>query len=396
MKTSLPPAIAAEVAAACDDWSQSKKIARLWNRDKTLWTSADEDKWLGWLDIAERQFAQRRRFEDIAREVKSKGYRDAVLLGMGGSSLCPEVLALTFGRQEEFPALHILDSTDPAQVKAIEGIADPKTSLYIVSSKSGSTLEPNIFHQYFYEKSGRDGSRFIAITDPGSKMEKIAKEQNFGLICYGDPSIGGRYSALSDFGMVAGAAMGLDVPQFLEGAVGMTQLCRGEDAAKNPGVSLGLALGTLAKRGHDKVTLIASPAIFDVGAWLEQLIAESTGKNGKALIPVDREAVGAPEVYGNDRVFVYLRYSARYEPEQDEAVDRLEAAGQPVIRLEIADTYELGAEFFRWEIAVAVAGAAAFLAPPAPKFVHASSAQWGTGLTSSLGSRPKRGSEGCS
>ena len=357
MKTSLPPAIAAEVAAACDDWSQSKKIARLWNRDKTLWTSADEDKWLGWLDIAERQFAQRRRFEDIAREVKSKGYRDAVLLGMGGSSLCPEVLALTFGRQEEFPALHILDSTDPAQVKAIEGIADPKTSLYIVSSKSGSTLEPNIFHQYFYEKSGRDGSRFIAITDPGSKMEKIAKEQNFGLICYGDPSIGGRYSALSDFGMVAGAAMGLDVPQFLEGAVGMTQLCRGEDAAKNPGVSLGLALGTLAKRGHDKVTLIASPAIFDVGAWLEQLIAESTGKNGKALIPVDREAVGAPEVYGNDRVFVYLRYSARYEPEQDEAVDRLEAAGQPVIRLEIADTYELGAEFFRWEIAVAVAGA---------------------------------------
>ena len=207
MKTSLPPAIAAEVAAACDDWSQSKKIARLWNRDKTLWTSADEDKWLGWLDIAERQFAQRRRFEDIAREVKSKGYRDAVLLGMGGSSLCPEVLALTFGRQEEFPALHILDSTDPAQVKAIEGIADPKTSLYIVSSKSGSTLEPNIFHQYFYEKSGRDGSRFIAITDPGSKMEKIAKEQNFGLICYGDPSIGGRYSALSDADCCSGNSL---------------------------------------------------------------------------------------------------------------------------------------------------------------------------------------------
>ena len=324
---------------------------------RPLWTSADEDQWLGWLDIAERQWEQRHRLEDISKQVKAKGYRDAVLLGMGGSSLCPEVLSLTFGRQEGSPALHILDSTDPAQVKAIEGIADPKTSLYIVSSKSGSTLEPNIFHQYFYEKSGRDGSRFFAITDPGSKLEKIAQQQNFGLICHGVPSIGGRYSALSDFGMVAGAVIGMDLSEFLEPAVRMTQLCREENAAKNPGVALGLALGISARHGHDKVTLITSPAIYDLGAWLEQLIAESTGKNGKALIPVDREPATAPEVYGNDRLFVYLRYSARYEPEQDEAIGRLEAAGHPVIQIEVGDVYELGAEFFRWEIAVAVAGA---------------------------------------
>jgi transaldolase/glucose-6-phosphate isomerase len=357
VKQSLPPAIAAEVHAACDEWSRTGKVARLWNRDKTLWTNADEDQWLGWLDIAERQWEQLPRLENISRQVKSKGYRNAVLLGMGGSSLCPEVLSLTFGRQEEFPALHILDSTDPAEIKAIEASADPKTSLYIVSSKSGSTLEPNIFRQYFYERAGRDGSRFMAITDPGSKMEQVAQQDHFSLICHGVPSIGGRYSALSDFGLVAGAVIGMDIREFLEPAVRMTQLCREANAAKNPGVSLGLTLGTLAKNGHNKVTLIASLAIFDLGAWLEQLIAESTGKNGKALIPVDREPAASPDVYGEDRVFVYLRYTARYDPEQDEAIDRLEAAGHPVIRIEIGDVYELGAEFYRWEIAIAVAGA---------------------------------------
>ncbi len=357
VKQSLPPVIADAVHAACEEWSRSGKVARLWNRDKTLWTNADEDQWLGWLDIAERQWGQLSRLENIAKQIKAKEYRDAVLLGMGGSSLCPEVLSLTFGRQEGFPALHILDSTDPAQVKAIEAAGDPGKALFIVSSKSGSTLEPNIFRQYFYDRAGRDGSRFIAVTDPGSKMEQVAQQDGFGLICHGVPSIGGRYSALSDFGMVAAAVIGIDLREFLQPAVRMTQRCREEDAAKNPGVSLGLALGILAKHGHDKVTLIASPAIYDLGAWLEQLIAESTGKNGKALIPVDREPIGSPQVYGDDRVFIYLRYSARYEPEHDEAIDRLAAAGHPVIQIEIGDLYELGAEFFRWEIAVAVAGA---------------------------------------
>jgi transaldolase / glucose-6-phosphate isomerase len=338
-------------------WSTSMDIERVWNRDKTLWTGADEDKWLGWLDIADRQLAQRKRFTDLAASAKSKGYKDAVLLGMGGSSLCPEVLSLTFGRQEGFPELHVLDSTDPAQVKAIETIADPKTSLYIVSSKSGSTLEPNIFKDYFFDKSGRDGTRFIAITDPGSKMQSVAEQDHFGLICYGDASIGGRYSALSDFGMVAGAVAGIDIPRFLERAVHMEKLCREPDPAENPGLGLGLALGSLAKGGRDKITLIASPAIYDLGAWLEQLIAESTGKIGRALIPLALESPGPPEVYGNDRTFVHIRFTPELDAQQDAAMAALEHAGHPVIRIDVHDRYDLGAEFFRWEIAVAVAGA---------------------------------------
>jgi transaldolase / glucose-6-phosphate isomerase len=357
MKQSLPPRIAAEVHAAAEDWTRTGKTARLWNHDKTLWTNADEDKWLGWLDVADRQLEQKQLFEAIAKQAKSGGYRDAVVLGMGGSSLCPEVLAITFGRQAGFPALHVLDSTDPAQVKAIETLADPKTTLYIVSSKSGSTLEPNIFKQYFFDKAARDGSRFIAVTDPGSKMEQVAKADGFSRICYGVPSIGGRYSALSDFGMVPGAVAGLDIPKLLERATHMAKLCREPDAAKNPGISLGLALGTLAKHGHDKITLIASPTIYDLGAWLEQLIAESTGKIGRALIPVDREPAGPPEVYGNDRTFVYIRFTPEIESTQEDAVAQLERAGHPVIRIDVGDQYDLGAEFFRWEIAVPVAGA---------------------------------------
>ncbi|HEX4136882.1 MAG TPA: bifunctional transaldolase/phosoglucose isomerase [Bryobacteraceae bacterium] len=361
MKESLPPQIAAEVQTAAEDWSRSGKVARLWNRDKTLWTNADEDKWLGWLDIADRQLEQKSVFAAVANQARSGGYRDVVVLGMGGSSLCPEVLSMTFGQQEGFPKLHILDSTDPAEVKAIEDLADPKTTLYIVSSKSGSTLEPNIFKQYFFEKSGgvsgNAGSRFIAVTDPGSKMEQVARSDGFSRICYGVASIGGRYSALSDFGMIPGAAAGLDIPKLLDRAVTMSGQCREPDAAKNPGVSLGLALGTLAKHGHDKITLIASPATFDLGAWLEQLIAESTGKIGRALIPVDREPAGRPEDYGQDRTFVYIRFAPEVDTKQEDAVAQLERAGHPVIRLEVSDRYEIGAEFFRWEIAVAVAGA---------------------------------------
>ncbi len=362
MNQSLPPDASAAFDAALQDWTSNGKVARFWNRDKSLWTSAEggtaEDKWMGWLDIAERQAANSARFRDIASEVQSRGFRNAVLLGMGGSSLCPEVLSVTFGRQPGFPALHILDSTDPAQVKSIERLANPadKSTLFIVASKSGTTLEPNIFKEYFFEKSGRDGSRFIAITDPKSKMQTVAESDHFWHTCFGDPSIGGRFSALSDFGMIPGAVMGLDIPRLLGRAVEMTAACRETGAAMNPGVSLGLALGTLARTGRDKVTLIASPTIYDLGAWLEQLIAESTGKIGRALIPVDREPIAPAETYGKDRVFVYIRFSAMPDPAQDEAVSLLEKSGQPVIRLAIHDRYDIGAEFLRWEIAVAVAG----------------------------------------
>lgn len=356
MKSSLPSELNSLVNTAVGEWTAAGKTDRFWKHDKSLWTYADEDKWMGWLDIADKQFADADRFESLAREVKSEGFTDVVLLGMGGSSLCPEVLSITFGQQPGFPKLHVLDSTDPAQVRAIEQAADPKRSLFIVSSKSGSTLEPNIFKQYFFEQSGRNGRHFIAVTDPGSKMQKVAEGDGFWRICFGLPSIGGRYSALSDFGMVPGAVIGLDTRLFLSNAVAMGQECRKPDAAQNPGVMLGLTIGTLAAKGQDKLTLITSPRIYDLGAWLEQLIAESTGKNGKAVIPVDREPLGPPEVYGKDRLFVYVEYTPEPNEAQRAAVEALQKAGQPVIRLELGGTYELGAEFLRWEVATAVAG----------------------------------------
>ncbi|MCU1335313.1 MAG: transaldolase [Bryobacterales bacterium] len=358
----LTPDQRAALQRTLADWRTGRKIERLWSRDASLWTGDDESKWLGWLDIVAAQLRDAARFAKFAAEVKARGFTHILLLGMGGSSLCPEVFALSFGKIDGFPELHVLDSTDPAQLLATESRVNLARTLFIVSSKSGSTLEPNIFKQYFFERSGRDGSRFVAITDPGSKMQQVAEHDGFWRIFFGLPSIGGRYSALSDFGMIPAAAMGVDVPMFLGLAQLMVQACSPSqpgstaDVSENPGVVLGAALGTLALSGRDKITIIASPGIHDLGAWLEQLIAESTGKNGKGLIPVDREPLGAPSVYGADRVFVYERLESAPDAEQDRAVAALEAAGHPVVRLSVPDVYHLGAEFFRWEIATAVAG----------------------------------------
>jgi len=351
---SLTPPLRAEFKLTLEDWRGGDKMRRLWQRDATLWTGADEAQWLGWLDIVARQLAALDRFRAIATQ--AQGYTHAALLGMGGSSLCPEVLSLSFGQASGFPELHVLDSTDPAQVRTFESKLDLARTLFIVSSKSGSTLEPNIFKQYFFERAGGDGSRFIAITDPGSKMQRVAEHDKFSRICFGDPSIGGRYSALSDFGMAAAAVIGVDVERFLGNAAAMVAAC-GPDSANNPGLQLGVLLGTLARAGRDKLTIISSPGIHDLGAWLEQLVAESTGKDGKGIIPVDREKLGSPDVYGNDRVFAYERLDESFDPAQDRAVAALEAAGHPVVRIDVPDAYHLGAEFFRWEIATAVAGA---------------------------------------
>jgi transaldolase/glucose-6-phosphate isomerase len=358
----LPEVLAASVKTNLADWQAGDKVARLWKHDASLWTNTDEAGWLGWLDITNDQIAHINDLRSLASDIKSAGFTDILLLGMGGSSLCPEVFDKTFGHIAGFPQLHVLDSTDPAQVKAFDNKVNPAKTLFIVSSKSGSTLEPNIFKQYFFERTtqavGKDktGSHFIAVTDPGSKMEQVAKADNFRHIFYGLPSIGGRYSALSNFGMVPAAAMGLDVTRFLELTKQMVQACKNSTVAENPGALLGVILGTAAKSGRDKVTIIASPGISDVGAWLEQLLAESTGKQGHGIIPVDREALGAPDVYGNDRVFAYLRLEPAPDAAQDAKVAALENAGQPVIRISVADIYNIGQEFFRWEIATAVAG----------------------------------------
>ena len=363
LKTSLPETLATTVKSTIADWQSGGKMQRLWQRDATLWTGSDEANWLGWLDIVEEQTGQHEQLAKVAKEVQTRGFEHILLLGMGGSSLCPEVLRMTFGRVTHFPTLHVLDSTDPAQVKAFEHLIDIPKTLFIVSSKSGSTLEPNIFKQYFFERTkqavgaAKAGSQFIAITDPGSKMQQVAEADRFLHVFFGRPSIGGRYSALSNFGMVPAAVMGMDTKKFLVRAAEMVRAC-GPSATveENPGAVLGIILGTAANAGRDKVTMVTSPGISDLGAWLEQLLAESTGKIGKGIIPVDRETLTTPEVYSSDRVFVYVRLETGTDAEQDAKVAAIEKAGHPVVRITMADIYDLGAEFFRWEIATAVAG----------------------------------------
>ena len=359
----LPPALASSVEKTIADWRSGNKVKRLWDGDAALWTGTDEGSWLGWLDIVTEQAAHLSELRNLAQEAKAGGFTDVLLLGMGGSSLCPEVLAKTYGHIAGFPQLHVLDSTDPAEVKAREHAIDLAKTLFVVSSKSGTTLEPNIFKQYFFERvsqtigAGKAGSRFIAVTDPGSKMQQVAQADHFLHIFPGRPSIGGRYSALSNFGMVPAALMGLDLAKFLDRTQQMVTAC-GPQAApeQNPGVLLGCILGTAARDGRDKVTIVTSPAISDLGAWLEQLLAESTGKQGHGIIPVDREALAKPEAYGNDRVFAYVRLESVPDSAQDDKVAALERAGQPVVRIAMREIYDLGQEFFRWEIATAVAG----------------------------------------
>jgi len=359
----LPPALSAAVDASFADWKNNNKVARLWKKDAALWTGTDESNWLGWLNITQEQIANLATFRKLAQEVKKAKFRHVLLLGMGGSSLCPEVLRLTFGKIPGCPELHVLDSTDPGQIRALERKLDLRKTLCIVSSKSGSTLEPNIFKQYFFErikaKVGPDkvGSHFIAVTDPGSKMQQVAEADHFRHIFAGVPSIGGRYSALSNFGIVPGASMGLDLAKFLKSTQEMVKACGSGSAADvNLGAVLGMILGVAANHGRDKLTILTSPGISDLGAWLEQLIAESTGKIGKGIIPVDREKLVKPPAYANDRVFAYLRLSNETNKAQEAALNALERAGHPVLRIVLASKYDLGQEFFRWEIATAVAG----------------------------------------
>ncbi len=359
----LPAQLQQAVDATIKDWQANDKMNRLWKGDTSVWTKDEEDKWLGWLHITEDQIAHLQQLSAIASQAAKGGFDHAVLLGMGGSSLCPEVLTITFGKQPGHPELLVLDSTDPQQIRALEGRINVAKTLFIVASKSGSTLEPNIYKQYFYERAsstvgkGNAGRHFVAITDPGSKMEQVAQNDHFWHVFHGLSSIGGRYSALSNFGLVPAAIMGLDLKRFLDRTEEMVHACGPTvPVDQNPGGVLGAVLGTLGNNGRDKVTIVASPGISDVGAWLEQLLAESTGKKGKGLVPVDREKLGPPQVYGNDRIFAYLRLQTAPDPEQDSQIEALAKAGHPVVRIDINNIYDIGQEFFRWEIATAVAG----------------------------------------
>ena len=344
-------------------WTQEGNIRRLWARDKSLWTGADEDRWLGWLDIAARENANRAALDELAREVERLHFGDAILLGMGGSSLGAQVFSDTFGHREGWPPLRVLDSTDPDQIRAVERAISPGKTLFVVSSKSGTTLEPNILRDHFVQVTNEAAPKepaekhFIAITDPATALDTSARQSGFRQIFYGDPAIGGRFSVLSKFGLVPAAIMGLDVGRLLSEAGLMAQSCDAQvPPSSNPGVLLGAALGVLARDfGRDKITLIASPSIASLGAWLEQLLAESTGKQGKGLIPVGAEALGRAGSYGSDRVFVHLQLKGN--DDRNERLLSLQKLGHPVIRLVIGDTYQIAQMFFLWEMAVAVAGA---------------------------------------
>ncbi len=355
--------MADSVNAELKSWTKKGNTRRLWAKDATLWSGADENKWLGWLDIAQREKAGLAALNDFAGRVKQKAWSDVVLLGMGGSSLGAEVLRETFGRQATGPHFHILDSTDPDEIGALDKAITLATTLFIVASKSGSTLEPNIFKDYYFERAakavGRDraGSRFVAITDPGSSLEKTAAHDGFADVFHGDPAIGGRYSVLSNFGLVPAAAIGVDLERFFAAACRMQAACGPlSPPSANPGVRLGLTLGVLASRfGRDKITVTASKGLAGFGAWLEQLVAESTGKKGKGLIPVDCEPLGRSDSYGSDRVFVSLRLDG--EDVHEELLSALAAKGHPVIRIEIFTPCCVTQLFFLWEVATAVAGA---------------------------------------
>jgi transaldolase/glucose-6-phosphate isomerase len=363
LKWTLPADLDRAMGDSLEIWRRDGNVRKLWARDAGLWTGEDEAKWLAWLGIVDERTRNIQELLDFQQDVKQAGFAHVLLLGMGGSSLGPEVLGRTFGHRAGWPMLHVLDSTDPQQIKSFENQVDLARTLVIVSSKSGGTLEPNILKAYFYDRMGKAvgadkaASHFVAVTDPGSHMQKIAEQDGFRHIFHGDAGIGGRYSVLSNFGLVPAAAIGIDIAEFLASAARMVQSCSpGTPPAQNPGVQLGTILGQGCLQRRDKVTIVASPGIADLGAWLEQLIAESTGKIGRGLIPIDGEALGAPGVYGSDRIFAYLRLDDAPDAAQDSAVAVLEKAGQPVIRAGLNGHMEIAQQFFLWEFAVAVAG----------------------------------------
>jgi transaldolase/glucose-6-phosphate isomerase len=359
----LPAELTTEVKATLKSWADGARVQRLWARDATLWTGADEGRRLNWLGTTDDQLALISHLRTAAQNAKNAGFTHALLIGMGGTVLGVEALARTFGKITGYPELHLIDSTDPAQVQAAEKKVDMARTLVIVSSKSGSTLEPNALREHFFERMkaavgpAEAGKRFVAITDAGSKMQYAAEAHHFRRVFFGGGGIGGRYSALSDFGVVPAAIMGVDVAKLLGTAEEMAHACScSVPTDQNPGAVLGVIMGVAARKGRDKVTLVASPAIQALGAWVEQLLTASLGKGGGGLLAIDGEPVGPPAVYGSDRLFVYLRLESGPDAGQDAAVAALEAAGHPVVRIAVADPYGLGAEFFRWQFATAVAG----------------------------------------
>jgi transaldolase / glucose-6-phosphate isomerase len=355
------PAVDAAIAVRLDGMEAARTTRRIWARDPTVWTNDPDtpeirDR-LGWLTVGKAMAQQVKPLAAFADEVRAEFSR-VVLCGMGGSSLAPEVLWRTFGAAPGFPSLHVLDSTDPRAVRPIEEQGDLARTLFIISSKSGTTQESDSFFRYFWERTGGRGTQFVAITDPGTPLERLAGERGFRRAFPNPADIGGRYSALSFFGLVPAALIWVDIATLLHRAHRMAEACAASvPPLENPAAWLGASLGEAALAGRNKATFVLSPGIASFGLWVEQLIAESTGKEGKGILPVADEPLGAPAVYGPDRVFVSMRLAGEDDPAVTAALAALEHAGHPVVTLRLDDRYDLGQEFFRWEFATAVAGA---------------------------------------
>jgi transaldolase/glucose-6-phosphate isomerase len=361
VKLRLPAELERVSRASVASWREGDGTRRLFARDASLWTGGDEASWLGWLDAPAAARGALPLWSEIA--ATARGFEHALLLGMGGSSLAPEVQRASLGAEPGHPRLTVLDSIHPDAVAAAEASIDPARTLVVVASKSGGTLEPSLLMARLLATVTRTVGeteaprRFLAITDPGSALERFARERGFLRVVHGDPTIGGRFSALSPFGLVAAAIQGVPVGRWIARAEAKAAACRAGDPAHNPGVALGLLLAAAAAAGRDKLTLVAHPSIRELGAWLEQLVAESTGKRGLGVLPFDGEPLGPPAVYGDDRLFVALRLGGELGPGDAARLDALADAGQPVAELDLADPLDLAAEFYRWEIATAVAGA---------------------------------------
>jgi transaldolase / glucose-6-phosphate isomerase len=346
------------------EWKDQDIAGRLWRKDPAVWSQAQntqeiQDR-LGWLYLPQSMGDQSDEITAFAEEIRKENYLHVVLLGMGGSSLAPEVFQETFGNSQGYPKLSVLDSTHPGAIESLTRRIDPLKTLFLVSSKSGTTLETLTLYYYFWnqlrERTNDPGRNFVAVTDPGTPLARLAEERRFRRTFLAPPDIGGRYSVLSVFGLVPAALIGIDISQLLEKARQMAEACgSGVDPSQNPGIALGATLGELGMSGRDKITFVTGAELGSFPLWLEQLIAESTGKNDKGLIPVAGETLGAPEVYGADRVFVRLSLQ---KPVQNEELKRLQTAGHPVLNIALTELSDLGQEFFRWEMAVAAAGAA--------------------------------------
>lgn len=360
----LPPSFAPTINSALETLRRERVVDRLWDKDHRLWKDdpTEISNRLGWLTVQDQMRQQIDQLHRCVTMAKELNIRDVVLLGMGGSSLGPEVLRTVFGSQKTAPRLWVLDSTVPGWVRKVTKAISPSKTLFLVASKSGGTIEVMSLFSHFWvlvtkAKGNHGGKQFVAITDPGTGLEKMAKEYGFGQLFTNPADIGGRYSVLSLFGLVPAALLGLDINRLLDRATEMAERCRKQDeVTANPGAYLGTAMGSLAKSGRDKVTIIASPSLSTFGLWVEQLLAESTGKEGTGLIPIAQEPQARPQAYGNDRFFVYLKLKGDKNGVLDRAVQALIKAQHPVLQLDLRDRYDLGAEFFRWEFATAVAG----------------------------------------